>query len=140
MTPPGATRRRSDSAFAFAADYLERAAAVPVDEHVHVLQAEFDRQSNTRCCRASAMLCPVPRPWPCSVVDDVLLERRQAAYLDRTLRLARTRWRVFVDAVVVFGLQDDRRGDREYEARFGVLRRDGRPKPAWDVVRNASRR
>ena len=55
--------RRSDRALALAADDLERDVALPVDEVVHRLEAELDRQRE---------------------VADLVLERRRARRARRT--------------------------------------------------------
>jgi polysaccharide biosynthesis protein PslG len=58
-------------------------------------------------------------------------ERTQADYLDLAFRLARL-WS-YVDAVVWYALED-RSADRDVpQANYGLLRADGRPKPAFDV-------
>jgi polysaccharide biosynthesis protein PslG len=79
--------------------------------------------------------------WPTCPGDSTCVsERAQAAYLRSTFKLARTRWRDYVDAVFIYSLVDYRpsRGPSR-EGYFGVLRADGRPKPAWRTLRRASR-
>lgn len=74
--------------------------------------------------------------WPtCDEGEVCVGEATQAADLDEFLHLARTRWRRYVDSVIVYTLRDYAPGK---EGSFGLLRRDGSPKPAWQVLRRAT--
>jgi hypothetical protein len=80
--------------------------------------------------------------WPTCPGDSTCVsETNQSAYLRSLFKLARTRWRRYVDAVFIYALQDYRptRGPQR-EGYFGVLRTDGQPKPAWRTLRRLSRR
>ena len=73
--------------------------------------------------------CPRPQ-------DACLSEAEQAAYLEQLFRLARTRWRGYVDVVFGYELRDHLPPGYPFrEGFFGLLRADGSPKPAWDVFR-----
>lgn len=64
----------------------------------------------------------------------------QARDLDRLFRLARTSWRPYVRALVVYALQDiPGRPAGDKEGAFGLLRSDGRPKPARAVFARRAR-
>jgi hypothetical protein len=74
--------------------------------------------------------------WPtcaAAVGERCVSERTQERRVRDVLQLARTRWGGFVDAVVLFGMTDARRPEGS-EGRYGLLRHDGTPKPAWWVL------
>jgi hypothetical protein len=79
--------------------------------------------------------------WPtCPLRPTCVSEAQQAANLRATLTLARTRWRPYVRALVIYTLQDfDRQRPSEPVGWFGLLRADGTPKPAWQVLRRYDR-
>lgn len=67
-------------------------------------------------------------------------ERRQGQYLRQLFQLVASRYRDVVQAVVVYHLYDFAPGDRRDEQQhFGLVRRDGSRKPAFDVLRAAAR-
>lgn len=78
----------------------------------------------------------------CSNRSVCVSEKQQAAYLDELFRVARTRWRTYVRALIVYDLQDSPRSlYRGKEGFFGLSRVGGTAKPARAVfVRRAGRR
>ena len=80
--------------------------------------------------------------WPTCPHDSTCIgERTQAAYLRSLFKLARTRWRGYVDAIVIYMLRDYRPSSGPArEGYFGLLRADGGAKPAWRTLRRLSRR
>jgi polysaccharide biosynthesis protein PslG len=76
----------------------------------------------------------------CPGGEECVSEASQAAYLRRLFELARTRWRGFVRAVVVYQLREYEPRDRgDKEGWYGLLRPDGSAKPAWAAFREAAR-
>ncbi len=71
--------------------------------------------------------------WSTCPDTECVSAAQQAAYTDQFRRLVETRWRPYVDAVIVYHLQNGSGADRE--SRYGLLRADGSRKPAWTVVR-----
>jgi exo-beta-1,3-glucanase (GH17 family) len=80
--------------------------------------------------------------WPTCPRDSTCVsERAQAAYMRSLFKLARTRWRDYVDAVVIYALKDYKpSAGPAREGYFGLVRADGRRKPAWRTLRRLSRR
>lgn len=80
--------------------------------------------------------------WPTCprrVSERCVTESTQRRRIAQVMELARTRWRGFVDAIFVFGQQDGPRTLVAAEPFYGLLRRDGTPKPAWTAFRSARR-
>jgi hypothetical protein len=76
----------------------------------------------------------------CQGGPDCVTAAVQARDLDRLFRLARTRWRPYVRALVVYALQDlagEPRSDKE--SSFGLFRADGHAKPARAVFARRAR-
>ncbi|MCW2958683.1 MAG: hypothetical protein JWP18_1486, partial [Solirubrobacterales bacterium] len=72
--------------------------------------------------------------------DECVGPATQARHLDRLFTYARTRWRPYVRALVVYALQDlpgARLADKE--SSFGLLRADGTAKPARAVFTRRAR-
>jgi polysaccharide biosynthesis protein PslG len=67
-------------------------------------------------------------------------EARQAANLTEMFSLLRGPMRDWVQAVFVYHLNDTGDEDSEPEHRFGLLRADGSPKPAWAALQAAAKR
>jgi hypothetical protein len=61
-------------------------------------------------------------------------EATQARYVAEFMQIAQS-W-PFVRAVVIYSLRDDS-SSTDPAGRYGLLRHDLRPKPAWDAFRNA---
>jgi hypothetical protein len=65
-------------------------------------------------------------------------ESTQASYLREFFNLRRTRWNRYVDAVIVYSLQDNRYVKDPREASYGVTRADGIRKPGWYAFKAAA--
>lgn len=76
----------------------------------------------------------------CTDPTGCVSEADQARYLSELLRLARTRWRPFLDAVFVYALHSYPEGDAAVLPNYGLLRSDGSRKPAWAVFRREALR
>lgn len=76
----------------------------------------------------------------CTAPTECITEAQQARYLSDFLRLATTRWHPYLDAVLVYALHSYPHGPAAVAPNYGLLRADGRPKPAWQVFRNAALR
>lgn len=65
---------------------------------------------------------------------------RQAADIAAVARLRDTRWRTYVDALVLYTLRDGDSRSADPEQGFGVLDDAGHRKPGWTVFRALARR
>jgi hypothetical protein len=79
--------------------------------------------------------------WPtCSGGDNCVNDAQQASYLRTFLNLAATTWRSYVRAVFIYGLRDLAPAPlNDPYAWYGLLRPDLTRKPAWQVLRDATR-
>lgn len=81
--------------------------------------------------------------WPTCPTPNMrcVSEGKQAKYLEAVFRLARTRWAQWLRAIFVYNLMDPSRGSpADREQWFGLIRPDGSPKPAWSVLKRATKR
>lgn len=67
--------------------------------------------------------------------EGVTSEATQAQYISGAIRRATNEWSSFVPRVYVYSFDRDSNDPTEREGYFGVRRRDGTYKPAWDVIR-----
>jgi polysaccharide biosynthesis protein PslG len=75
----------------------------------------------------------------CSAHEDCVAESRQADYLQRAFDYVRGPYAAFTEAVFVYHLNDWGPTDQsDKEFWFGLLRRDGSRKPAFEVLRRAA--
>jgi polysaccharide biosynthesis protein PslG len=81
--------------------------------------------------------------WPTCPAspEDCVNETQQAAYLGQMLRTVKTNYSSFVRAVFVYNYRDSpsNADPGNKEVWFGLIRRDGSPKPAWNVLRAEAR-
>jgi hypothetical protein len=71
--------------------------------------------------------------------DECVGEGKQAAYLKRAFDIVKSDYSSWVKAVFPYNYRDgneDNQGDKE--VWFGLIRRAGQPKPAWNVLRAAA--
>jgi hypothetical protein len=73
----------------------------------------------------------------CAKRPNCVTPDQQAGYLRDFVALARTRWRSFIDVIVVYTLHSFT-GDDEVQNDFGLLEADGTRKPAWAAFRSAA--
>jgi polysaccharide biosynthesis protein PslG len=73
--------------------------------------------------------------------DDCTTEGKQATYLGQMLHTVKTNYASFVRAVFIYNYRDSPSSSdpRNKEVWFGLIRRDGSPKPAWNVLRAEAR-
>ncbi len=62
-------------------------------------------------------------------------ETQQAAYLTRFAAMLRTHYASYIDAFFLYGWRDPGTDPNNKEDWFGIIRRDGSKKPAWDALR-----
>ena len=75
----------------------------------------------------------------CTDHEDCVPEARQGAYLQRAFDYAKGPYAPFVEALYVYHLNDWGPADQSNkEYWFGLLRKDGSRKPAFDVLRRAA--
>lgn len=75
----------------------------------------------------------------CTQRPPCVAETVQARYLRQALQRIASRYRGLVAAVFVYRFSDlQGNGPGDFLARFGVVRRNGKPKPAYEVVRQAA--
>jgi polysaccharide biosynthesis protein PslG len=76
----------------------------------------------------------------CPQSEDCVNEAKQATYLSQIFTLVKSRL-PWVKAVFVYNYRDSPQvtDPTDKEHWFGVIRRDGSPKPAWNVLRAAAR-
>lgn len=74
--------------------------------------------------------------WPtCRGNERCVSRQEQATFLTRFVALRDTRWRGYVDAVILYQLRDGDSDSSDPEKGFGVLDDQGRQKPAWAAFR-----
>jgi hypothetical protein len=77
--------------------------------------------------------CPANPEWCVS-------EAKQAAYLQRVFQIVKTDYSSWVKAVFPYNYRNsDEDNVSDEQAWFGLFRRDGQAKPAWNVIRAAAR-
>jgi hypothetical protein len=74
----------------------------------------------------------------CSANSDCVSEADQARYYARIADLVRTRYRSYVDALFYYGWHDLGTSPSDKEQHFGIMRRDGTKKPAWNALRSVA--
>jgi hypothetical protein len=75
----------------------------------------------------------------CTAHEDCVSEAEQAAYVTRVFEYARNEYASFVEAVFIYHLNDWGPADQtNKEYWFGLLRKDGSPKPAFEALRSAA--
>jgi hypothetical protein len=72
--------------------------------------------------------------------DSCVSDQKQAAFLARVFEIVKSDYSSWVKAVFPYNYRDgDEDNVSDKEAWFGLIRRAGQPKPAWNVLRAAAR-
>lgn len=78
--------------------------------------------------------------WSTCRTDQCVTPAQQATYLRQFAQLRATRWKTYVDAVILYHLKDENSRSKDPEANYGVLDSGGHRKPGWAAFRALARR
>ena len=111
-TPNGDTRWEVRRLEQIRAKFVGHGAA---DKHLWITELGWSTAPGCRACQSDS---------------------QQAAYLTRLATMLRTDYSSYVDAFFLYGWRDEGGDPSNKENWFGIIRRDGSKKPAWDALRS----